>query len=83
MKDGYSCIGDSGGPIIVESNINCVLVAVTSTVPNPYVWSWPPPCLCSCEMLPEVQARVSYVLPWIFKNLEQRELNVPCKIKNK
>ena len=80
MKDGYNCPGDSGGPIFVESNGRFSVVAVVSTVPSlQYLWSWPPPCFCSCEILPEVQARVSHVLPWIYQNLEQRELNVPCK----
>ena len=80
IEDGYGCKGDSGGPIVVKNNGNFVLVAAYSTQPvHQFLWSWPPVCFCSCDMLPEVHARVSHVVPWIYQHLEQRELDVPCQ----
>ena len=80
MKDGYACHGDSGGPIVVEKKGTFVLVAVASTVPGmPQMYSWPPACKCSCEIVPETHARVSSVLPWIYQNMEQRKLKLPCQ----
>ena len=80
MKDGYACHGDSGRPIVVEKKGTFVLVAVASTVPGmPQMYSWPPACKCSCEILPETHARVVSVLPWIYQNIVQRKLNMPCQ----
>ena len=79
MADEYRCSGDSGGPLVVKNNGRFILAAVASTVPGiQTMYSWPPSCVCSCEILPETHARVSIILPWIYKNLEERKLKIPC-----
>ena len=82
-KNGYSCNGDSGGPIVAKSNGKFVLVATVSGGPG---WiqnflSWPPPCRCNCDYMPEVHPRVSAIVPWIQEKLKDRKLNLPCERK--
>ena len=80
MEDGYGCVGDSGGPVVVKSDGRFVLVAVLSGSPLfQAIFSWPPPCSCSCKIIPETNARVSSVLPWIYKNMKDRNLKITCQ----
>ena len=81
MKDGFACHGDSGGPFVVKSNGRFVQVAVAYSVPDiQELYSWPPPCYCSWGMMPELHMRVSSALPWIYENVKERNLRVPCQI---
>ena len=80
MEDGYVCDGDSGGPVVVKSNGKFVLVAVVSSGPLfQSIFSWPPPCTCSCKIIPETHGRVSSVLPWIYKHMKDRNLTLTCQ----
>jgi len=80
MKDGYACHGDSGGPLVVKHDGRFVLVASVSRGPAiNMIMSWPPPCYCTCGILPEIHMRVSSVLPWIDEHLTERNLKSPCK----
>ena len=81
MKNGFPCSGDSGGPIDEKSNGKFVLVATVSAGPGwiQNFFSWPPPCKCNCNYLPEVHPRVSAFVPWIRKKLKDRKLDLPCE----
>ena len=80
MRDGYACYGDSGGPLVVKRNGRFILVAIVSGVSSlQMLYSWPPPCYCSCGMFPEIHMRVSSVLTWIDENLKKRNLTAPCQ----
>ena len=80
VKNGYSCHGDSGGPIVAKTDGKFVLVSLVSGGPEwiGTFFSWPPPCKCNCNDLPEVHPRVSAVVPWIHKKLNERKLDLPC-----
>ena len=80
MKEGYACHGDSGGPLVVKRNGRFVLVASAQGLSAiPMILSWPPPCYCSCGMVPEIHMRVSSALPWIYEHLKERNLKTPCQ----
>ena len=79
MNDGYACHVDSGGPIVVENEGSSVVVGVVSKIPIINVMlSWPPPCYCNCEDLPEVHARVRIVVPWIKQEMDKKKLAFSC-----
>ena len=82
INDGYACHGDSGGPLVVENEGSSVIVGVVSMVPsvNRFL-SWPPPCYCSCENVPEIHARVRIAVPWIEEIMDKKKLAFSCARK--
>ena len=79
MKDGYTCYGDSGGPVmVVNDNGVHVVAAVVSRLPLTNYYSWPPECFCNCNHLPEEHVRVAAVLTWIRNTIKWNRMDIPC-----
>ena len=81
LEGGIPCAGDSGSPIVVKKNGHYVLAAVLSRGPYLGRYNWPPECACNCVEYPEEDGRVTAALPWIYKFLKERNLEITCKAK--